>query len=622
LKEKVQGEIFMANKNWAQLVGNLGTIQYENRLNALRSDGRDTSSIEKTIQKTLESFNYDNNGSFVIFGEPQSGKTEMMIALNAKLIDIGCEVIVNLLNDSLDLLQQNLSRFRDAGLSPAPKQFNELPTDPKIIAKKRWIIFSKKNARDLEKLHDALRFVKKIVIIDDEADYASPNAKINNGERTKINQLIHSLLESRGRYIGVTATPARLDLNNTFENNTELWVDFESYPEYVGQNFFFPNNRKINYRLHDFQQTHGHDRSELKKAVFHFLCGVVEQHQKGNAGNFTMLVHTSGKTDEHADDYQVVQKAISILSTPSESGFETNVNMLSDIAKDYNASDPDSVVAFILRNIDKSQIVKINSKNKNSNMGDISKPKVLFSFGVGGNIISRGVTFENLLSMYFTRGVKGRFSQDTYIQRARMFGNRSKYKEMFQLWIPRELMASWYKCFIFHKLAIQSAQSGGAPVWLSDERTIPTSLSSVDRSSVDFEDGEMSFKLFQYDPAKNYMGDNKMSYIDRLDNLKTMLPSECLPDYIVQYIKSDSFSNDDICFHRASPFGTDRSSSYKKEEMENIRRTKGIFSNHEFSRGDRPDARHHLKIFYNSNGCARLFYKVNGAAIKFIQNKK
>jgi primosomal protein N' len=135
--------------DWAEIVGNVGSNQYEKRIQALKSKDIDTSCIERTIQQTIRSFNYKDDISFVVFGEPQSGKTEMMIALNAKLLDDGCEVIINLLTDSVDLLQQNLSRFRKAGLSPSPKQFSELPTDPNVIKGKQWVIFSKKNAKRL-----------------------------------------------------------------------------------------------------------------------------------------------------------------------------------------------------------------------------------------------------------------------------------------------------------------------------------------------------------------------------------------------------------------------------------------------------------------------------------------
>src|SRR5687767_4808336 len=120
--------------------------------------------------------------------------------------------------------------------------------------------------------------------------------------------------------------------------------------------------------------------------------------------------------------------------------------------------------------------------------------------------------------MYFTRSVKGKFTQDTYIQRARMFGSRGKYKNSFQLWVTKSLLTNWTKCFAFHKLAIEAARSGmGAPVWLSDHKTSPTSPASIDRSSVDFEDGEMSFALFQFDKGLPYMGDEKLRDIERLD---------------------------------------------------------------------------------------------------------
>jgi hypothetical protein len=136
-----------------------------------------------------------------------------------------------------------------------------------------------------------------------------PNSKINRGERTRINQLIHSLLNGRGKYIGVTATPARLDLNNTFDNSTEYWVDFSPHSKYIGQEFFFPSRDNIEYRLHMFEPDHGNEKTELRNAIFHFLCGVAEQHQQNNNfENFTMIVHTSGKIIEHHEDFAVVSK--------------------------------------------------------------------------------------------------------------------------------------------------------------------------------------------------------------------------------------------------------------------------------------------------------------------------
>ena len=66
-----------------------------------------TQSIEYTVSKASDSI---KNGvrSFVIYGEPQSGKTEMMICLTAKLLDDGYKNIVILVNDNVELQNQNL----------------------------------------------------------------------------------------------------------------------------------------------------------------------------------------------------------------------------------------------------------------------------------------------------------------------------------------------------------------------------------------------------------------------------------------------------------------------------------------------------------------------------------
>lgn len=608
--------------DWSKYVGQAGANQYQERISFLNGRGVKTDSIENTVEETIDNLSKGQGRSFVIFGEPQSGKTEMMIALNARLLDEGRSVIVNLLTDSVDLLSQSLSRFRASGLSPSPKQFSELPASADDLVGRKWVIFSKKNARDLEKLIELLRKTSGVVVIDDEADYASPNAKVNRDEKTKINKLIHQLIGSNGQYIGVTATPARLNLNNTFDNQSELWVDFKPHAAYVGQDFFFPSNGKVDYRLRTFSADEGNDRIELQTAILHFMCGVAEQHQHGNKENFTMLVHTSGKRDEHAEDIRIIQNTINILSEGKHAKFKGLVNKLLDVAKEYG--DSKEVVVFVLSNIARHQIIEINSNGTSGSVSDIATPTSLFSFGAGGNIISRGVTFDNLLSMYFTRAVKGKLSQDTYIQRARMFGARNKYKTKFQLWIPDTLMADWSKCFEFHKLAIQALRSaGGAPVWLADHKTTPTSASSIDKSSVDFEGGEMSFALFKYNAAVHgqLMERGGRSDAEMLDAIRHAFDERELPGYLHQYLRQNVQDGSTISFHKASAFGS-AGSGYADEEKNLVRRKKGIFANNEFGRSERPDARHHLKIYYNDSGSARVFYKIKNGTLKFMQNRK
>ena len=68
--------------------------------------------------------------------------------------------------------------------------------------------------------------------------------------------------------------------------------------------------------------------------------------------------------------------------------------------------------------------------------------------------MSRGVTFENLLSMFFLRGAKI-FQQGTYIQLARHFGYRKAFAKLFELVVPKENWEKWYKCFLNHDVMLE-----------------------------------------------------------------------------------------------------------------------------------------------------------------------
>src|SRR5882762_5744207 len=180
--------------------------RYEKRLSQLVAEGQAVDRIKAVVETAIENIKAGQQ-SFVIYGEPQSGKTEMMIALTAKLLDIGFKIIVVLLNDSVQLLGQNLERFQRSGLSPSPKKFSEVLPSEVTIGDHQWVIFCKKNSKDLQKLLEKLEAHPNRVVIDDEADYATPNSKVNQNVKSTINALTEDLIGSDGTYIGVTATP-------------------------------------------------------------------------------------------------------------------------------------------------------------------------------------------------------------------------------------------------------------------------------------------------------------------------------------------------------------------------------------------------------------------------------
>jgi hypothetical protein len=249
--------------------------RYEYQLNRLKKLRKQTSCIEDAVNKAAENIETGTR-SFVIYGEPQSGKTEMMICLTAKLSDSGHRVIIHLLNDSVQLLQQNLDRFQRSNLSPAAKNFSDV-LDPDYNLKTGYhVIFCKKNASDLAKLNHKTHNISNKVIIDDEADFATPNALINKNDVTSINRLINQLIAKDGIYIGVTATPARLDLNNTFDNDNERWVNFPPHEAYTGQDVFFPIDTPVEEAGYSLRMLPDTDDSPkyLREALLRFLIRV------------------------------------------------------------------------------------------------------------------------------------------------------------------------------------------------------------------------------------------------------------------------------------------------------------------------------------------------------------
>ena len=179
--------------------------RYDGRILALRNQGVTVDHIEAGVGDTVRVL--ENGGkSFVIYGEPQAGKTETMIALTCKLLDMGYRTIFIVMNDNTELETQNFDRFHAAvELKPTPlRDWEVIDLDLKQIKQDRpRIIFCRKNSKNLEKLIDACRFMTKRVLIDDEADYASPNSKINKSEVTEINKKIGQLsqIEKDGIYI-------------------------------------------------------------------------------------------------------------------------------------------------------------------------------------------------------------------------------------------------------------------------------------------------------------------------------------------------------------------------------------------------------------------------------------
>lgn len=461
-------------------------------------------------------------------------------------------------------------------------------------------------------------------MIDDEADFASPNSKINKGEQTKINNLIEKLLGDNGIYIGVTATPARLDLNNTFDNDSDLWVNFPPHDKYTGQEIFFPiegYSKSQKFQLNLLSDS-GDNPKYTREALFRFLVNVayLNLFKNDNPENYCMLIHTSGKKADHRVDRQIIEKAFLELNNQNSPKFPTHAEKIWKIASDKFPGQENDITKYVIDNASCYSILVMNSeRDKNTDFKSATSPATLFTIAIGGNIVSRGVTFNNLLSMFFTRDVKHKIQQDTYIQRARMFGGRGDYLDYFELTIPEQLYLDWHRCFVFHRLALTAIKEGkGSPVWLADKRVSAVATTSIDKSTVSMDRGEMAFSIFKYDESLEEIIDEDVSVFDRLNNLRKKIGEDSFPEYLISFIRRVCPDDDkSVALHPSSSI-----ENYKKADgldKEKIERKKGFFGSPQMQREKHPKAVHHLKIFFNGKGKARLFYKFDGS-IQFIKN--
>ena len=593
--------------------------RYQKQIQRLTKEGRQTDCIEKAVIEAVNNLTDAKTSALVIYGEPQSGKTEMMICLTAELLDQGHKIIIHLLNDSVDLLAQNLRRFRASGLAPAPRTSTELQQTAKDQTPQELVVFCKKNGRDLEKLIERIQGAGQVVVIDDEADYATPNTKINQGAKTPINDLIGQLIGSSGYYIGVTATPARLDLNNTYKNDTEKWVSFPPHAKYTGQDVFFPLNKKVLYRLKYIQESG--NQQDACDALVRFLVTVAYLNKVINdtEENYTMLVHTSGKKLDHEADRETIEHAVHVLTDGESAGFDEIVESVHSTAKKlYPGADADELTNYVVENASRASLVVLNSERDRKAAGDnASEPSSPFTVIIGGNIVSRGVTFPNLLSMFFTRNVKHKLQQDTYIQRARMFGARGAYLEHFELTIPMALYADWHRCFVFHRLALNTIKAQlESPVWIADGRIAVASSASIDKATVALDKGEMSFDIFDYDNQLDLIILGNQTSTDTLTKLRAKIGNGALPSFLIEYIDDVmAGGGGTLAIHTASSIGNYGESANHMA----ISRDKGFMGKSQLEPQKFPTAVHHVKIFYNKDGRARLFYKYKGS-LQFIKN--
>lgn len=476
----------------------------------------------------------------LVVGDVQSGKTASYAALICKAADAGYRMII-LLTGTLE----NVRRQTQERLDAAFVGFDSRDSlgDTSIIRKRligaglidgrrNGIVFTsrdqdfKKNSitLSLESVREPVLVVSKknkavlkrlaawlrarnadregkidlpLLLIDDEADNASINTRLEPNETTAINSSIRDLLRlfRRSSYVGFTATP----FANIFVDpaSTDEMLGDDLFPKdfihvlepptnYVGMATLFPRSDPEDSAT-DFDASEAFVRTiddadqwvapdhkkeaepeglppSLLNGLRCFLLANAIRDLRDGAGepgrgggiHRSMLVNVSRFT--------AVQNRVAALLHVQLDDIRREVRLhgampafkasqqspeIAALEAAFRAEYADSGRTWpeVLSSIHNAiASVKVQPVNQGTGAASLDysvmdTPPGLRVIAVGGNSLSRGLTLEGLSTSYFLRNAK---AYDTLLQMGRWFGYRDGYADLCRLWLTEEA-DGWYR---------------------------------------------------------------------------------------------------------------------------------------------------------------------------------
>ena len=464
----------------------------------------------------------------LLYGRIQSGKTVAMIGLVAAAIDNGFRVIVVLTSDNLALVSQTTGRF-EALVGPiAIDALNRdsWSTDNKHIAKhlaNSGVVFV--CSKNTKRLDDLIDFLGKIeapnypaLILDDEADQATLDTNLARRSRaekkglpsvdpTAINERVVQELSKSLRhhvFLQVTATPYALLLQSVGAKLRPSFVRLlEPGVGYTGGEHFFeakhlegpspplvyvPDDESSSIRDGAADAPDG-----LRQAIAFFLVaaaaqGLTEPGASNASQNF--LCHTSQLRAQHQTLEALVRNYVDRVGDHIDARGGEGLDRLHRAYDELRRTVPDppplgAIIEQVGRRLVGRKVVVVNAE-ANATLGRG------LNFIVGGNILGRGVTIENLLVTYYLREPKiGQM--DTMLQHARMYGYRASLMHLTRVFLPRQLAVRFHEIHrIEYRLRRQLAAADMGKQIVVEKATNlnPTRRTVLDPSYIDAFDAE------------------------------------------------------------------------------------------------------------------------------------
>lgn len=453
----------------------------------------------------------------LIIGDVQSGKTVNYSGMICKAVDARFRTIILMTGTTNDLRKQTQMRLdeafigRDTGSETLnfigvgrynkklnPVSFTTVDKDFSKSAAKQlnsqlsqtdsdrpMLFVIKKNVSVLKSLLEWIKTNNQygenkidgsLLMIDDEADYASVNTKAIGEDSSKTNAYIEELLNvfRFASYAGFTATPYA---NVFIDPETDEEMEKEGlFPKdyiytlnapsnYIGARDIFPMDGKYHNMLrriddgedyypmrHKKDDDLGELSPSLKAAVNTFLLANVIRDLRGDGSshrsmmiNVTRFINTQQLVRKAVQEYvdDVKRSIKNYASLPVDRALQDkNINGLYEAFKtEYSHKEFswEQLQASLFNSIVPIQVLAAHGGGDDLNYEDHEDG--LRTIVVGGQRLSRGLTLEGLIVSYLYRNS---MAYDTLMQMGRWFGYRKNYDDICRLWLDKTSQ-DWYE---------------------------------------------------------------------------------------------------------------------------------------------------------------------------------
>jgi hypothetical protein len=446
----------------------------------------------RTVEKLFLHDTTANNPGMLL-GKIQSGKTRTFLGVIALAFDSGYDLAVVLTKGTKALARQTTRRvnleFKEPIEDHEVRVFDimEIPQNlaPAEVRAKIVLVVKKEddNLRRLE------RFLfseypelgrKRILMVDDEADYASIGFRARRGQVTEpavLMSMIDSLRTRIARlsYLQVTATPyslylqpdgATLNATGLVKPTRPAFTELVPvHAGYIGGEVYFEEaleagtvasflfvaveddellalKKADGRRLKLDDVLVSRNCAQLRQAMAGFLMGSALARLRDSASherkkNYSFVIHTEQTKGAHTWQEQVVRKIIDDLRDAGARNAPVFNTLMRQAYDDFVPSfeaDGQKALPYEIaydearENLDSIAIQVVNSERQLESLLDDSGELHLrnkLNVFIGGQILDRGLTIKNMIGFYYGRNPKS-FQQDTVLQHSRMYGARER----------------------------------------------------------------------------------------------------------------------------------------------------------------------------------------------------